>query len=61
MQQKKEGLHKINVAKVKNFLATEKACTFHKPARKIFKHDKVMVYGPSELWEGWLGTHERAG
>lgn len=51
---KKEGLHKINVAKVKNFLATEKAYTLHKPARKIYKHDKVMVYGPSELWEADL-------
>lgn len=51
---KKEDLRKINVAKVKNFLATEKAYTLHKPIRKTFKHDKVMVYGPSELWEADL-------
>lgn len=51
---KEEGLKKINVAKVSNFLATEKAYTLHKPVRKIYKHDKVMVYGPSELWEADL-------
>ena len=48
---KKEGKFKISREKVKKWLMEQDAYTLHKPARRHFKRNRVIVGGIDQQWQ----------
>ena len=48
---KKEGKFNINRAKIKEWLMKQDAYTLHKPIRRHFKRNRVIVGGIDQQWQ----------
>ena len=48
---KKEGKYDISRAQLKKWLMKQDTYTLHKPARRHYKRNRVIVGGIDELWQ----------
>ena len=48
---KKEGKYKISRAEIKEWLMKQDAYTLHKPIRRHFRRNRVMVGGIDQQWQ----------
>ena len=48
---KKEGKYKLSYTQIRNWLKSRDEYTLHKPIKKHFKRNKVMLYGVNDIYD----------